>query len=169
MTQGESGFFADRNMGMATPSHTSIDEDPQAMRELFDTMRDGVVADIDAYTGGRFDAHNDFRMAPLLGKTSLAIQEEFTTYMVQAARSPVNADTVSQAARMRRAYEITEAIEIMNLSPHEAEDPEEAWERGLDIAATARFRRELAEGDKVLRRGRALANIALHLRRNTGQ
>jgi hypothetical protein len=169
MTQGESGPFANHNVSMHEPSSIPIDEDPAAMHALFDATRHRVVVDIDAYTGGEFDAHNDFRMAPLLGKTSLAIQEEFTTQMVRAARSPVNVDMVSQATRMRRAHEITETIEIMNLFCYEAEDPKEAWERGLDTAATARFRRELAKEEEVLRRGQAIVNLALNMRRNTGQ
>jgi hypothetical protein len=164
MTQGESGFFTERNVSI----RMSVDEDAEAMRELFGIMRNAVMADIDGYTGEKYDAKNNPEMAVLLGKTSLAIQEEFMPQTARGTRSPMNPD-ILQAMRVQRAYDIVTTIEIMNLSPYEAEDPKEAWERGLDIAATARFKQQLAKAETSPTHRQALAHFVLKSRRDSGQ
>jgi hypothetical protein len=166
MTQGESGPFTNHNMSVQEPSSVPIDEDPVAMQALFDTLRADVATDIDAYTAGEFDTHN-FNAAIALGMTSLAIQEEFFGQIRREIRGGPGLPP-GYGIRMRRAHEVMETVEIVNLSSRNAKNPTEAWEHGLTVATTARFRRELDRIEARSRR-RAIGQIALGMRSNTGQ
>jgi hypothetical protein len=167
MAREELGIRTDYDIGAFTEPLKPIDEDPKAMRELFEYMRRTVVADLDAYSSGAYDAENDSEAAQALEMTQLASRNK---YDAQVAREMVNPAGIpnKEVTLMRRAYDTIEAIELMDLSPYQAEDPEEAWERALNVAATERMRRELG-GIRAGQHLRSMGRAALRVRFDTGQ
>lgn len=168
MAQHELDFRNGYDLREFAASPTPIDEDPVAMRQLFEYMRGTVVADLDAYTSGAYDIEHDFESAMALGMTRLSSRNDYHTELAREVLDDPAKASAGKGRIMKRAYDVVEAIELADLASYQAEEPGEAWERALDVAAGERMRREL-EGIHVRQRIRALGRTALGFRFNTGQ
>jgi hypothetical protein len=132
----------------ATVAHASsdipFDQNVSAMHALFSSLGKAVLADVDAYTSGAYDTGNGYGEKQIAMETVFRMsRQEFEEGNARLRKEGI-AGSIGNAFEIRRAYDVLEAVNLINTTLNVITEPTEAWKEALRIATTARFKREMS-------------------------
>jgi hypothetical protein len=123
-------------------SNIPFDGDPAAMRDLFSSLGEIVLADVETYSNGAYDRDREYGAKQIAMEYAQEMSRPDFEQLAQTERYGVLVIPIGVASEVRRAYDVLETMKIIGTAFDIIPEPMKAWTEALHIATTARFERE---------------------------